>query len=192
MHRLWPTIRVGATSRFTSQAATIDTTISRSTLVLRLIRCPTVKFDVAVAQSGMSPPATVREAIQSPTVRPSLDSFVDHFFVLAGGPEAVAAMLYDEFSAAKPGSVIRQRIMESVLRSLSKTDASKNREDMGPLSDEDLDNYLAEREQAITAHLQPRLADGVEATSPGPVEPGAAAAASPSALKSGIITEPRC
>ena len=56
--------------------------------------------------------ALKRQAIKGEIRQPDLAKLVAHFFKNAGGEGAVAKMLYDEFVAAPPGGIARQRIMD--------------------------------------------------------------------------------
>lgn len=109
------------------------------------------------------------EAVKNPPIRPSLDAFVDHFFLIAGGPAEVARMLFDEFNAAAQGSLIRQRILDTVLRSLKKNDEGGKglADDLGILSDDDLARVIMNGEARILASLPVQHV-------PRPVEPAAA------------------
>lgn len=120
------------------------------------------------------PSKTLRENVKAPPPRPSLDAFLDHFFLIAGGPQQVAQMMFDEFRSAPGGSQIRGRIMETVLRTLKSADAKhKNADDLSIITDEDLERLMAEREAGFAKHYTP------EGTSEQPAGPGDAGSTPP-------------
>jgi len=52
-------------------------------------------------------------------------------------------MLHDEFTAAAPGSLVRQRILDIIFRATKHVDDKRGpRDDLGALSDEDLEREL--------------------------------------------------
>src|SRR5215471_19154618 len=90
-------------------------------------------------------PPAVKVAIRKELKEPSLADLVSHFFHVAGGPKQVAKMLYEEFVAAREGSLIRQRILDMMLRATrAVNDKSGAGSDLGLLTAEDLDRELAE------------------------------------------------
>jgi hypothetical protein len=84
-------------------------------------------------------PASVKEAIRGRLKDPQLAEVAAHFFAHAGGPRQVSKMLFDEFVAAKQGSVVRQRILDMILR-VTRFANEKNapRDDLGMLTEDDL------------------------------------------------------
>lgn len=111
-------------------------------------------------------PKVVKAALRRQTVtgeirQPDLAKLVTHFFHQAGGEREVAKMLYREFVDAQEGSIVRQRILDMVLRALKFTNEQDPPEDdLGILSDADLDRELNE--------IVGELSDGSEATNPAP------------------------
>ena len=86
----------------------------------------------------------VHKAIKNEVAEPQLAEVVGHFFQVAGGARKVAEMLYTEYNAAKQGSLIRQRILESVLRTTKYVnDKTGPVEDTGLMSEEDLERAAA-------------------------------------------------
>lgn len=64
-------------------------------------------------------PNAVRRALDGTGVKiPQIGELVGHFMELAGGTKQMAKMLMDEYLRAKEGSIIRQRILDSILRML--------------------------------------------------------------------------
>ena len=49
---------------------------------------------------------------------PQLAELAGHFITKVGGMRALAGLLAEEFRAAQPGSVVRQRILDMILRAL--------------------------------------------------------------------------
>src|SRR5262249_30212549 len=74
----------------------------------------------AVIPSPQNVRGKVKTAIsRGPRLRePQLAELAGHFFRVAGGPRQVAQMLYDEFMHGRPGSLVRQRILDMVLRAV--------------------------------------------------------------------------
>jgi hypothetical protein len=65
-------------------------------------------------------PPSVLKAMEGAGVSvPQIAELVGHFMQLAGGAQKFAVMLMEEFRFAPAGSLIRQRILESVLRMMS-------------------------------------------------------------------------
>lgn len=82
-------------------------------------------------------------AVKGEIDQPDLGRFLSAFFRQAGGEEAVAVMMYDEFVNAKPGSIVRQRILDMILRSTRTLQADTlDMDDLGVLSEEDLQREL--------------------------------------------------
>lgn len=118
----------------------------------------------------------LKDLVGAPPPRPSLESFLDHFFQIAGGPRKVAKMLYDEWNSAAPGSLMRTRIGETILRNLKAADSrAKPMDDLGILSDEDIERFLNEREQRLIE--AEGVTDGTGRLAPAPATPGTPAPA---------------
>lgn len=121
------------------------------------------------------PTKTLKESVKAPPPRPSLDAFLDHFFLIAGGPQQVAQMMFDEFRSAPAGSQIRGRVMETVLRTLKSADAKhKATDDLSIITDEDLERLMADREKEFAKHYTPEGTNEQQ-----PAGPGDAGAPSP-------------
>lgn len=73
---------------------------------------------------------------------PRYEDLAAHFFAAAGGTAAVAKLLHDEFMAAKPGGMLRQRILDMVLRSAKYGSEKAAPLDPGMLDDQDLEREL--------------------------------------------------
>lgn len=84
--------------------------------------------------------ALKRKAVKGDIKSPDLACLVSHFFDHAGGERAVAKMLYDEFSEAKQGSIVRQRILDLILRSTKyANEQAPPVDDLGLLTEADLE-----------------------------------------------------
>jgi hypothetical protein len=71
-------------------------------------------------------------------------------------------MLFEEYHAAKPGSLIRQRILETILRCLGKVNDKRGPSvgDLGLLNEEDLDRILKTHiDASTTEQKEERAAD---------------------------------
>ncbi|HUR52935.1 MAG TPA: hypothetical protein VMZ71_02305 [Gemmataceae bacterium] len=99
---------------------------------------------------------TIVEEVLDLQPRPNVDAVIDHFMSNAGGASAFAKMLYDEYTAAPAGSMIRAKIVDLILRRMEKSEERNRRDDFGGLTDEDL-RVMAEnhhREMAKTLPIQ--------------------------------------
>lgn len=84
---------------------------------------------------------------------PRLAEVAYHFVALCGGPKGFADILQQEFKKADAGSVVRQRIMDMVLRSLKiANDQTPATSDLSQLTDEDLERELALKAQEWLFH----------------------------------------
>lgn len=127
------------------------------------------------------PPAkkSLKDDLLAPPQRPSTEAFLDHFFSFAGGPAAVAKMLYTEFQNAPQGSLIRQRILELVMRSMGKADAKGSPlDDTTVLTDADLEREIEQQGQRMAAYYASQrhatgTTDGPAPGDPGEAPPGA-------------------
>jgi hypothetical protein len=132
-------------------------------------------------QPKKTPPRSLKDVVAAPPNRPSLESFLDHLFAKLGGPEAVAALMADDCLAADPGSMLRARLWESMLRLLKGADAKGNPlDDVDNLTDADIDRLLDEREGRLRKHLdkphapaEPGRPGPAGDPPPGPPEPPA-------------------
>jgi hypothetical protein len=65
-------------------------------------------------------PRSVVQAMEGAGVSvPQIAELVGHFMELAGGARKFAVMLMDEYRFAPAGSIMRQRILDSVLRMMA-------------------------------------------------------------------------
>lgn len=94
----------------------------------------------------------VKESLlQGTATLPHLSELAEHFIRLQGGPQAVALMLKREWDEANPGSIVRARILEMLLRTWKiAEDKSENLSDLGLLTKQDLDREIEERLREIT------------------------------------------
>ncbi len=84
-------------------------------------------------------PDGVKKAIAQGAEAPRMEDVVAHFFHAVGGPRAFARVLHEEFMSAKPGSLIRSRVLDMVLRSLKfSNERAPNLGDLSLMGDEDL------------------------------------------------------
>jgi hypothetical protein len=105
-------------------------------------------------------PASVRRALAGAGVQiPQVAELVSHFMAAAGGALALAKMLLEEYLNAKPGSIIRQRILDSVLRMLNiANQAMGGSEEIDLVNDADLESELK--------RLMEQMPDGEEEAGP--------------------------
>ncbi len=93
-------------------------------------------------------PAAVRHALRDQALghghdQPDLTRLVMHFFGQAGGESGVAKLLFDEFAAAKTGSIVRQRIMDLIIRALKTSNELVGVDhDLSHLTEEEIDREL--------------------------------------------------
>lgn len=90
-------------------------------------------------------PQSVKKAIKGGLKEPQLAEIAAFFFEAAGGTRQVAKLLHDEFLAGHPGSMVRQRILDLVLRATKfSNEKSKGADDLGILNEADLEANLTE------------------------------------------------
>lgn len=82
---------------------------------------------------------------------PTVEEFLEHFFNAAGGPKLVAKMLYTEFLSARPGSMLRTRVLEMIVRALKYNEGKDKTVEMGLLDDNDLESMIQTRMQSLNA-----------------------------------------
>lgn len=81
---------------------------------------------------------------------PHLSELIEHFFRLMGGPVSFAKEMVVEWHAAKPGSLIRMRILETILRSTRAVNEMQGVGDnTGILDDEDLEREMRSAVETI-------------------------------------------
>jgi hypothetical protein len=82
--------------------------------------------------------------IKSVKKLPHLSELAENFVRVAGGPSALAKLLYEEFAAAAEGSLVRQRILDIVTRVWKFASESDDKpDDTGMMTDEDLDREIS-------------------------------------------------
>jgi hypothetical protein len=86
-------------------------------------------------------PAEARKALEASGSLPHIGELVSHFTAAAGGMKKLAHMMLVEYHAARPGSIIRQRILDSILRCTQAANAQLGGAafELDLLSDEDLE-----------------------------------------------------
>lgn len=101
----------------------------------------------------------LRKKLKGREAVPHLSELVEQFLEIAGGPRAVAKMLFDEWGSADKGGLVRTRIMQLLLAGWKETSRGKSSLDsLGLLSDEDVESLLEER----LGRLGDATAGGVE------------------------------
>ncbi len=113
----------------------------------------------------------VADAVMDFTPRPTVDSVLDAFYAQAGGAAQVGKMLYDEYVTASPGSMIRAKVFELILRRMEKSEERSRRDDFDGLTDEDLRLAIAAREQAMLKDIAAMEAVLTPALTPDPEVP---------------------
>lgn len=94
-------------------------------------------------------PTALHAAVQGFGPRPSLDGFIDFLMEELGGARSAARMFADEIRASRPGSLLRTRLMEAMLRGMARMSTENALEDEHLISDDDLRRFIAERERLI-------------------------------------------
>ncbi len=135
---------------------------------------------------GMSTPmkkALVEAASKGEGIE-TLAGVVEKFIRLSGGANGIAKMLHTEYHAAKEGSLLRQRVLDMILKTWKYVDESQGQlDDLGSLDDEDLERILKDRLQGLgptdaeenPRPAGPKLEEGAQRP---PGNPGIAPAAS--------------
>lgn len=86
----------------------------------------------------------IKSEIKSAKKLPHLSELAENFVRVAGGPSALAKLLYEEFAAAAEGSLVRQRILDIVTRVWKfASEADEKPDDTGMMTDEDLDREIS-------------------------------------------------
>lgn len=115
-------------------------------------------------KQGKTVPASMKQAIETVVGSakgalgiPHLSELAEHFIRLRGGPYNVAKMLSQEWDTAPAGGVVRQRILEMLLRVWKSSDEQqKVIEDLGLLSEEDLEKLFQEQVAVLPQEEGPR------------------------------------
>lgn len=64
-------------------------------------------------------PQVLKKIRESGVEIPQIADLVHNFMTIAGGPKALAKMMMEEYIRTQPGSLMRQRILDSILRLLT-------------------------------------------------------------------------
>jgi hypothetical protein len=96
----------------------------------------------------------VVESVMDLNPRATVDAVVDHFVESVGGAAMFGKMLLDEYRASPAGSLVRQRILELILRRMQLVEAQGKVEDLGEVTDADLRLMLAARESEMLALIR--------------------------------------
>lgn len=85
---------------------------------------------------------------------PHLSELAEHFVSVAGGPQAVAKLMYDEYMAAPMGGLVRTRILDLLMRVWKfGTETVGDTDNLGLLSEDDLDQMLMKVVQRAQASM---------------------------------------
>jgi hypothetical protein len=86
----------------------------------------------------------LRQALKQPTPDPRLSEIAYHFVHMAGDAQGFAKILWKEYEAAPAGGIVKQRILDMVLRCLkiANDQDPKGSQDMGLLTEAELDAEL--------------------------------------------------
>ncbi len=84
---------------------------------------------------------------------PHLSELAEHFISVSGGPRALAKMLYEEWAASAPGTLVRTRILDLMSRIWRyASDTIGHHDDLGILNETDikreLDKIIEDRSEA--------------------------------------------
>ncbi len=84
-------------------------------------------------------PAAVQLAIEGKIAEPQLAEIVANFVHIAGGPKAIAVMMFTAYTDPKSTAMVRQRILDTVVRGMKwSNDKSEPTNDLGTATKEDL------------------------------------------------------
>lgn len=99
-----------------------------------------------------NPRGNVRELLKKSAAAPSLEELLTHAVAELGGVVAMARLIATEINTAKPNSLARTRLLESLIRGFKSNDTNKQGpRDYALMSDEDLDRILDERVTRLNA-----------------------------------------
>jgi hypothetical protein len=105
-----------------------------------------------MATKKKPPPSVKKDLLKAAKAGERMDTLagvVERFVRLNGGTDGLAKMLTLEYAEAKPGSLLRQRILDMILRCWKYLDEKTGHiEELGILSDEDLDREFEKRLKA--------------------------------------------
>lgn len=88
----------------------------------------------------------VRAKLSASRDLPTQTEFVQELFRLAGGPKALAVMVWTEFQKQSSGPQLRGKILELLVRCLESLEkAADPRRYVAELSDEELEAFVDER-----------------------------------------------
>lgn len=119
----------------------------------------------------------MEQAIKKRQGLPHLSDLAEHFVQVAGGPRQVARMMYQEWLAAREGSVVRARILDLLTRVWRFASESQPRvDDLGVLTEADLERELGDLlgSAGVTDALAQEKEAGPEADGHGAGRPAAA------------------
>lgn len=99
--------------------------------------------------------AKIRRVMNGDIPNPKVAEILGHFVQLCNGARGFAVMLFEEYHAAKPGSIMRSRLLAPILQALWKVnEKDEGPTDLGLLTDDDL--------EARANELAARMADAEE------------------------------
>lgn len=100
---------------------------------------------------------------------PTQTEFVRELFRLAGGPKALAVMVWTEFRRGDASPMLRTRILELLLRALGTIEAKVDPQKyVAELSDDELQAFLNERiEREVQKRMEGEQGDGTAGPDPG-------------------------
>lgn len=86
---------------------------------------------------------TLKSNLKDGKKLPHLSELAENFVRVVGGPSKLAEMLFEEWTAAGEGSLVRQRILDIITRVWKfASEADEKPDDTGLMSDEDLDREI--------------------------------------------------
>lgn len=86
---------------------------------------------------------TLKNSLKDGKKLPHLSELAENFVRVVGGPSKLAEMLFEEWTAAGEGSLVRQRILDIITRVWKfASEADDKPDDTGLMSDEDLDREI--------------------------------------------------
>lgn len=87
--------------------------------------------------------ANLRSNLKDGKKLPHLSELAENFVRVVGGPSKLAEMLFEEWTAAGEGSLVRQRILDIITRVWKFASESDDKpDDTGLMTDEDLDREI--------------------------------------------------
>lgn len=90
-------------------------------------------------------PQNAEKILSADVDLPHAAEIVSHFMAACGGPQEFSQLLYGEFKNAEEGSIVRQRILDMIIKLLNKAhDDMPTVPPLGLLEDSDLRKMLLE------------------------------------------------